>query len=115
MTDTLADLERLTRAAIDALERTRRGELDQMALLDARSVELVSVHGKRVLAMLRVIEAAKAMRDAGVSIGQRVVLPDAEPDSMADDTALGEFIGIFDGPLQRDFDAALAALDKEQK
>jgi hypothetical protein len=34
---------------------------------------------------------------------------------MADDTALGEFIGIFDGPLQRDFDAALAALDKEQK
>ena len=58
---TLTDLERLTRAAIDALERTRRGELDQMALLDARSVELVSVHGKHILAMIAVIEAAKRM------------------------------------------------------
>ena len=36
---TLTDLKRLALAAIDALERTRRGELDQMALLDARSVE----------------------------------------------------------------------------
>ena len=57
---TLTDLKRLALAAIDALERTRRGELDQMALLDARSVELVAVHGKCVLAMIAVIAAAKA-------------------------------------------------------
>jgi hypothetical protein len=80
-----------------------------------RDDKCVLVQPQDGLDLLAVIEAAKAMRDAGVSIGQRVVLPDAEPDSMADDTALGEFIGIFDGPLQRDFDAALAALDKEQK
>ena len=91
---TLTDLERLTRAAIDALERTRRGELDQMALLDARSVELVSVHGKRVLAMLRVIEAAKAMRHYFPHIPTQ---------------------DFRHGDITAAFDAALAALDKEQK
>ena len=78
---------------------TRREDADYIAALSP----------ERVLQLLDVIEAAKALRDAGVSIGQRVVLPDAEPDSMADDTALGEFIGIFDGPLQREFDAAIDA------
>ena len=97
----------------------------RIAALEAERADLIKINNKwagewdkmreQVEEMRKVIEAAKAMRDAGVSIGQRVVLPDAEPDSMADDTALGEFIGIFDGPLQRDFDAALAALDKEQK
>ena len=74
-----------------------------------RDDKCVMVLPKDGLDLLAVIEVAKAMRDADVSIGQQVVLPDAEPDSMADDTALGEFIGIFDGPLQREFDAAIDA------
>jgi hypothetical protein len=61
-------------------------------------------------ALLRVVAAADAMRDMGVSIGQQVV----HPEGMPDDRALYEFIGLFDGPFQRDYDAARAAL-KEPK
>ena len=61
-------------------------------------------------ALLRVVAAADAMRDMGVSIGQQVV----HPEGMPDDRALYEFIGLFDGPFQRDYDAARAAL-KEGK
>ena len=59
------------------------------------------------VAQLRaVVAAADAMRDMGVSIGQQVV----HPEGMPDDRALYEFIGLFDGPFQRDYDAARAAL-----
>jgi len=61
-------------------------------------------------ALRRVVAAADAMRDMGVSIGQQVV----HPEGMPDDRALYEFIGLFDGPFQRDYDAARAAL-KEGK
>jgi len=57
-------------------------------------------------ALLRVVAAADAMRDMGVSIGQQVV----HPEGMPDDRALLEFIGLFDGPFQRDYDAARGAL-----
>jgi len=123
MTDTLAHLESLARAATPGpwgrwnrdATRVRRyfGTSGYDDICQASTGEnaayIAALSPESVLALLAVIEAAKAMRDAGVSIGQRVVLPDAEPDSMADDTALGEFIGIFDGPLQRDFDAAIDA------
>ena len=64
------------------------------------------------VALLReVVAAADAMRDMGVSIGQQVV----HPEGMPDDRALLEFIGLFDGPFQRDYDAARGALLKEGK
>ena len=62
---------------------------------------------ERIAALERVIAAADAMRDMGVSIGQQVV----HPEGMPDDRALYEFIGLFDGPFQRDYDAARAALE----
>ena len=65
---------------------------------------------ERIAALRHVVAAADAMRDMGVSIGQQVV----HPEGMPDDRALYEFIGLFDGPFQRDYDAARAAL-KEPK
>ena len=106
--------DELRKLALAATPRTGRLNCIREDCFCPECALQIAVPAERVLAMIAVIEAAKAMRDAGVSIGQRVVLPDAEPDSMADDTALGEFIGIFDGPLQRDFDAAIDAA-KEQK
>lgn len=47
--------------------------------------------------------AAKAIRDAGVEITRRVVVPQG----ISDKAAVNEYIGLFDGPLQRAFDAAL--------
>ena len=77
---------------------------DDQVVKDAAYIAALSP--ERVLAMLDVIEAAKAMRDAGVLLSRCCI----EPPYMSEKAAVNEFIGIFDGPLQRGLDAALAKL-----
>ena len=89
------------------LERSSHDDIWQ-ALRD--SGDAIAALRAELDALLRVVAAADAMRDMGVSIGQQVV----HPEGMPDDRALYEFIGLFDGPFQRDYDAARAAL-KEPK
>ena len=65
---------------------------------------------ERVLQLLACIEAAKAMRELGVEISRRCI----EPPYMSEKAAVNKFIGVFDGPLQRKLDAALAKLERER-
>ena len=62
-------------------------------------------------ALLKVVAAADAMRNRGVNIAQTVVDPGC--DGPAD--PVGDFIELFDGPLQRAYDAARALISKEEK
>ena len=71
--------------------------------------ELDRITPERILAMIAVIEAAKAMRELGVEISRRCI----EPPYMSEKAAVNEFIGVFDGPLQRKLDAALAKLEQK--
>ena len=66
--------------------------------------------GERVLQLLDVIEKAEEMRELGVEISRRCI----EPPYMSEKAAVNEFIGVFDGPLQRKLDAALAKLERER-
>ena len=68
----------------------------------------VLLNAQTLRALTRVLLAAKAMRDRGVAIGQECV----EPPYMSEKKAVGDFIEVFDGPLQREFDSALADLEK---
>jgi len=91
----------------DALQRALN-QCRDLLKLECESVEPLRAERD---ALLRVVAAADAMRDMGVSIGQQAV----HPEGMPDDRALYEFIGLFDGPFQRDYDAARAKLPKEPK
>ena len=101
---TLTDLERLAQAAITH-EPSDHGKLSavrmrvwQEALDDFHD----EAHPERVLQLLACIEAAKRMRELGVEISRRCI----EPPYMSEKAAINEFIGVFDGPLQRTLDAA---------
>jgi len=72
-----------------------------------RDDKCVMVQQQMGLDLLAVIEAAKAMRAEGVEISLMVL----NPPTMSDAKAVNEFLRLFDGPLQRVFDAALAKLE----
>ena len=61
-------------------------------------------------ALRAVIEAAKALRERGSVLSLMVL----NPPTISDAKAVNEFLGLFDGPLQRDLDAALAALEGDK-
>ena len=76
----------------------------------ADAAYIAALSPERVLAMLDVIEAAKALRDRGVAICQQAIDPS---NNMGEAEALGELIEVFDGPLQRAYDAAHAKLEQK--
>ena len=104
---TLTDLEALARAATHtalsdhALFSPTRVAAHNRAVADLCD----AVTPERVLAMIACIEAAEAMRELGVEISRRCI----EPPYMSEKAAVNEFIGVFDGPLQRKLDAAIDA------
>jgi hypothetical protein len=77
----------------------------------ANAAYIAALSPERVLALIAVVRAADAMLKAGVSIAQRVGLPYDDDDNIHDDTALEEFISVFDGPPQRAYDIARAQLE----
>lgn len=107
---TLTELRKLAEAAIDE-QKIPACDLPVYAFRRHKSDLNTACSPERILAMIAVIEAAKAMRDAGVDLSGRCI----EPPYMSEKAAVNEFIGIFDGPLQRDFDAALARLQEQSK
>ena len=127
MTDSLVDLKRLALAATPGPwkwdgdvcaydheqeapwlinERGKKVLYGQIDCDNSWSAELIAaLSPERVLAMIAVIEAAEAMRELGVEISRRCI----EPPYMSEKAAVNEFIGVFDGPLQRTLDAAIDA------
>ena len=100
---TLSGLEQLARVAAKTHPPTQKNDIARFRLAEHMTPE-------RVLQLLDVIEAAKAMRELGVEISRRCI----EPPYMSEKAAVNEFIGVFDGPLQRTLDAAIDAA-REQK
>ena len=108
----MSNLTDLMRAEAEVLRLKSYRQIDDEAAVDLihETRERALKAEAEVAALKRVVAAADAMRDMGVSIGQQVV----QPEGMSEDYALSEFIGLFDGPFQREYDAARAAL-KEGK
>jgi len=100
---TLSGLEQLARVAAKTHPPTQKNDIARFRLAEHMTPE-------RVLQLLDVIEAAKAMRDRGVAICQQAIDPS---NNMGEAEALGELIEVFDGPLQRAYDAAHAKLEQK--
>ena len=93
-----AEIVTLRNAAVLATELAEKAES-----------RIAALSPERVLQLLACIEAAKRMRELGVEISRRCI----EPPYMSEKAAINEFIGVFDGPLQRTLDAALAKLEQK--
>ena len=90
----------------DMASELRATHCSNEGLHDAAADALTALRVE-VAALKRVVAAADAMRNKGVNLAQTIVEPGC--DGPAD--PVGDFIELFDGPTQRAYDAARAALN----
>ena len=95
-------------SGLSLVDTGRTGDWPIARLCETQSANLIAACSPEViLKLLAVIRAADAMREHGVELSRQCI----EPPYVSEKYAVGEFIGLFDGPLQRAFDAARAALE----